>query len=134
MKRENGSCPNWSQLNVVPGEVTSLEGVDEWHPEQVAHGQHKPKTIRGDIHSSENGGLVVKRVGNVPALEGEDEPHGVGDAGQGQGARRGATDSLFACHGQVDERPQDHTGTQFIEALHFKRANGGIELASDEPL
>ena len=111
-----------------------MEGVDERHPEQVAHGQHEAETIGGDIHSSENGGLVVKRVSNVPALEGEDEPHGIGDAGQGQGARLGATDSLFACHGQVDERPQDHAGTEFIEGFYFKRANGGVELATNEPL
>ena len=134
MERENGSCPNWPQLDVVPSEITSLERVDERHPEQVTHGQHKPETIRGDIHSSENGRLVVKRVGNVPALEGEDEPHRIGNAGQGQGARLGATDSLFACHGQVDERPQDHAGTEFIEGFHLKRANRGVEFATNKPL
>lgn len=134
MKRENGSRPNWSQLDMIPSEITSLDGVDERHPKQVAHREHKTETIRRDIHSSEDCGFVVKRIGNVPALEGEDEPHGIGDARQGQGTRSGATDSLFACHRQVDERPQDHAGTEFIKGFHFKRANRGVELATNEPL
>jgi len=76
----------------------------------------------------------VKRIGNVPALEGEDEPHKIGDAGQGQGVGLGATDSLFACHGKVDGDPQNHAGTEFTEGFHFNRANRGIELATNEPL
>jgi len=56
--------------------------------------------MKPNIHSSEDGGLVIQRIGNVPALEGEDEPHRIGDAGQGQGVRLGATNCLFACHGQ----------------------------------
>ena len=119
---------------MVPSEIPSLDGVDERYPEQVADGEHETETIRRDIHSSQDGGFVVKRVGNVPTLEGEDEPHRIGDAGQGQGVRLGATDSLLACHGQVDEGPQNHAGTEFIEGFHFKRANRGIELATNEPL
>ena len=90
--------------------------------------------MKPNIHSSEDGGLVIQRIGNVPALEGEDEPHRIGDAGQGQGVRLGATNCLFACHGQVDEGPQNHARTEFIEGFHFKRANRGAELATNEPL
>ena len=38
----------------VVHQVTSLEGVGEWHPGQVAERQHEAKAILDDVHRSQD--------------------------------------------------------------------------------
>jgi hypothetical protein len=113
----------------MEGEVTGLEVINERNPGQVSNREHEAKAIRGDIHGGEESRLVVEAICNIPKLESKDEPHGICDI-----LKTTTADSLFACHADVDEHPEDETRTQFIEGLEIKRANRGIELPSDEPL
>ena len=56
--------------------------------------------------------LVVKTVCDVPTLEGEHQPHGIGHV-----CNTTTTRSLFAKHADVDEDPQNQARPEFIEGL-----------------
>ena len=71
--------------------------------------------------------LVVESVNDVPRLECKDEPHGIGDVAT-------ATDSLLTRHANVDEHPKDEAGTELIERLEVKGANGWVQFAADVEL
>lgn len=113
----------------MEGEVTRLEAINERNPGQVSNCEHEAKTVGGDVHGSEEGGFIVEAVCDIPELESEDKPHGICDV-----LDTTTTNGLFASHADVDENPKDETGAEFVEGLEVKRANGGVELPSDEPL
>jgi len=66
----------------------------------------------------------VKSISNVPKLEEEDKPHGVGDGTSMVGG-------LFTGHGDVDEDPKDHPGMELIERLDVKGADGRVQLVAN---
>jgi len=41
---------------------------------------------------------------------------------------------LFACHGDVDQVPEDHPWPEFIEEFDVEGADARVEFATDEPL
>lgn len=126
---DNTSSTERTQFYRMESEVTGLKTIDKRHPGQVSHGEHKAKTIGGDVHGGEEGGFIVEAICNIPELESEDKPHGVGDV-----LDTTTADSLFASHADIDQDPEDETWAELVEGFDIKGADGGIELASDEPL
>jgi len=78
MKDKDRRCPESTELDRVPGEISGLEAVHKRNPDEIADGEHIPKPVGGDVHGGEDGGFVVQGIGDVQALEDEDEEHRVG--------------------------------------------------------
>lgn len=47
----DGDGTDRAKFNRVEGEVTRLKRVNEWHPAEIADGQHEAKTVGRDVHS-----------------------------------------------------------------------------------
>ena len=144
---DDRSSGHRAEFDRVECQIAGLEGVHKGDPRQVTYRQHVPKSIRGDIHRRENRRLdpnlstnpslerendtylIVQRIDDVPRLEREDEPEGVGHL------REPATpDGLLAEHADVDQHPQDHARPELVEVFEIKRTDGRVQFASDEEL
>ena len=73
--------------------------------------------------------LVIEAIGDVPGLESQDQPHRVCDF-----VKSSATGGLFANHANVNENPEDESGSKFIEGLDVKGTNRRIQFATYKPL
>jgi hypothetical protein len=71
--------------------------------------------------------LVVERVGDVPPLEREHEPHRVGHASA-------EAHRLLACHADVNEHPENKTRPKLVERLDVERTDAWVQLTADEEL
>lgn len=52
----------------MDGEVFGLQAVGEWHPDEVAKGQHEPEAIGCDVDSGKDGRLHPEGVEYVDEL------------------------------------------------------------------
>lgn len=130
-----------------------MKRIDKGDPNEITDGKHVSESVGGNVHSGQDRSLVVQCIGDVPALEEEDEPHRVCDVDKrvGEGVLDGATgelgeeggdvgeswsaaDGLFACHRDVDEDPEDHAWSQFVERLDVKGADLGVQFTAHEPI
>lgn len=118
-----------TQFNGMESQVPRLETIGERDPSKIADGKHIAKTVGGDVHGGEEGGLVVEAVRDIPELESEDEPHGVCDLRE-----TATTDGLFAGHADIDEDPENEAWTQLVEGFEIKGTDRGIEFTANEEL
>jgi hypothetical protein len=73
--------------------------------------------------------LVVQRINDVPHLEREYEPEGIGYL-----CETTTPDGLLAEHADIDEPPEDHAWSEFVERFEVKRTDRRIQFAPDEEL
>ena len=81
------------------------------------------------VHETEKTNLIVQSICNIPGLECEYEPHGVGHI-----CKASTTHSLLADHACVDQYPEDEARAELIERLDIEGSDGRIQLAPDIPL
>lgn len=70
--------------------------------------------------------LVELGIKDIPRVERHREDHAIGDASDA---------FVLPCDkGEVEDDPEDETGSHLVERLDVKAANAGVEHAADEPL
>lgn len=50
---------NQSEIDRVEGEVSRLQAIHEWHPDEVTKGKHESEAVGRDVHLVQNGRLCV---------------------------------------------------------------------------
>lgn len=128
---ENGCHVGWSQHDGVDGEVAGLDGVDEWHPDEISERKHETKPVSRQIHSREDCRLVEQCVEDVDGLGDGDHEHGVGDVS--------VRTVLLGHPGKVENHPADHSWTKLHEGLDVNLAKernvaARVELATNVPI
>lgn len=116
-----------TEVDRSESKVAGLQTVDEGHPDEVSNREHETEAVGGNVHSGEDGRLHEERIGNVPEVEGANENHAV---------RHTAVqlNILMAGAANVEDGPQDETGSELVERFDVEAADAGVEFTADEPV
>mmetsp|Transcript_2250 Transcript_2250/g.5765 ORF Transcript_2250/g.5765 Transcript_2250/m.5765 type:complete len:233 (+) Transcript_2250:1218-1916(+) len=115
------SChPGSRQVHWVVCQVAGGAGEHKWHPCEVPKGQHVAKSVSGDVHRGEDGGLIPQGIHHVVQLEHIDQHHGVSHTPD--------VHILLVCHAQIDDHPADQAWVHLAELLPVKHARPWIQL------
>jgi hypothetical protein len=100
LERKNGQSTVLSKESRMESEVSSLQTVCEWHPNEIAKGKHETKAVRRDIHrcqhrclrsshsaisrvskeaTRQGTHLIVQCIKNVDPMHQEHKPHASSD-------------------------------------------------------
>lgn len=149
VESDNGGASWQTEVDGVESEEPRLDAVCERNPDEVAKGQHVAETIGRDVHLGQHGCLgygqsctsyQIRRrrhgthleplaVGRVEELESDDQPHAIGHSA--------VLDILLAEARDVEQRPEDQTGSIFVESFDVKVGESGpsrVQRSADEEL
>lgn len=102
-----------AHLRRKDGQVSRLEGVEEWNPDKIAKGQHVAESVHNDVDHSQNGRFRIEAFQDVESLECSDQDDGIGHVAVGT--------VLMSDIGQVQDDPSDQAGPHFAKDLDIDR-------------
>lgn len=113
------------------GEISGLQRVDIWHPNNIAKGQHHAEAVGGDVHGGQNRGLIPPRVEDIQGLNRGNEDRAIG--------HEAIVAILLGAPRAVHDNPAHHSRSKLKELLDVnltdeRDRNTGVELTADEPI
>lgn len=113
------------------GEISGLQRVDIWHPNNIAKSQHHTEAVGGDVHGRQDRGLVPPRVEDIQSLNSGDEDRAI--------RHETIVAILLSAPRTVHDNPAHHSRSKLKELLDVnltdeRDRNTGVQFTTDEPI